>query len=180
QSELVRFPPRSALSSKLSPSPLPALKTGTTLSIPIFATTQSASRLGPLCAELDLPPSTPLYDKTAFSMLIPEMRFALATATASPQQHLPFQVAIVGIEAHICVTQTALDLLAEGHKVYVLADGVQGRIRAGKRDEAKHKRSGADAVQDVRRRGRRVEYIKIKKVRIHGDSIAFARLSVLK
>lgn len=52
-------------------------------------------------------------------MLIPEMRFALATATTSS-----FQVAIVGIETHICVTQTALDLLAEGHKVYVLADGV--------------------------------------------------------
>ena len=31
---------------------------------------------------------------------------------------------IVGIESHICVTQTALDLLADGHKVYVLADGV--------------------------------------------------------
>ena len=35
-----------------------------------------------------------------------------------------FQIAIVGIETHICVTQTALDLLAEGHGVYVLADGV--------------------------------------------------------
>ncbi|MCJ1267914.1 hypothetical protein MMC22_007800 [Lobaria immixta] len=96
-----------------------AIRACTTLSIPIFATTQSASRLGPLCAELDLPASTPLFDKTAFSMLIPEMRFALATATTSS-----FQVAIVGIETHICVTQTALDLLAEGHKVYVLADGV--------------------------------------------------------
>ena len=57
---------------------------------------------------------------------------------------------------------------------------VQSRIRTGKRDEAKHKRSGADAVQDVRRRGLRVEDIKIKKVQIHGYSIAFARLSVLK
>lgn len=31
---------------------------------------------------------------------------------------------IVGIESHICVTQTTLDLLREGHKVYVIADGV--------------------------------------------------------
>lgn len=34
------------------------------------------------------------------------------------------EIVVVGIEAHICVTQTALDLLAQGHKVYVLADGV--------------------------------------------------------
>jgi nicotinamidase-related amidase len=31
---------------------------------------------------------------------------------------------IVGIESHICVAQTTIDLLANGHKVYVLADGV--------------------------------------------------------
>lgn len=31
---------------------------------------------------------------------------------------------VVGIESHICVTQTTLDLLREGHKVYVVADGV--------------------------------------------------------
>lgn len=36
----------------------------------------------------------------------------------------PSEIVIVGIETHICVTQTTLDLLAAGHKVYVLADGV--------------------------------------------------------
>ena len=36
----------------------------------------------------------------------------------------PLECVIIGIETHICVTQTTLDLLREGHKVYVLADGV--------------------------------------------------------
>ena len=31
---------------------------------------------------------------------------------------------LLGIESHICITQTALDLLARGYPVYVLADGV--------------------------------------------------------
>lgn len=52
----------------------------------------------------------------------PEVRTYLATVAPAPDAHL--SVAIVGIEAHICVTQTALDLLRDGHKVYVIADGV--------------------------------------------------------
>lgn len=52
-------------------------------------------------------------------MMVPELRSKLEASSSSS-----YQVAIVGIETHICVTQTALDLLADGHKVYVLADGV--------------------------------------------------------
>ena len=33
-------------------------------------------------------------------------------------------VALIGIVSHICVLQTCLDLLAAGHGVYVIADGV--------------------------------------------------------
>jgi hypothetical protein len=41
-----------------------------------------------------------------------------------PQGSPKMQVALVGIETHICVSQTARDLVRAGHTVYVLADGV--------------------------------------------------------
>lgn len=80
--------------------------------------------MGDTCAELGLDTNdgdpkirvTAHADKTAFSMWVPEIQSALSSG--------PHEVAIVGIESHICVTQTTLDLLANGHKVYVLADGV--------------------------------------------------------
>ena len=52
-------------------------------------------------------------------MMVPHLREALNQTSREP-----YQVAIVGIESHICVTQTALDLLTEGHRVYIVADGV--------------------------------------------------------
>lgn len=52
-------------------------------------------------------------------MITPEIDALLPKA---PQTVL--DAIIVGIESHICVTQTTLDLLARGHRVYVLADGV--------------------------------------------------------
>jgi nicotinamidase-related amidase len=55
---------------------------------------------------------------TAFVVSTPEVRTALTSLNSR------LSCVIVGIESHICVTQTALDLLGEGHDVYVIADGV--------------------------------------------------------
>ncbi|PNS15252.1 Isochorismatase domain-containing protein 2 [Sphaceloma murrayae] len=94
------------------------------LSIPVFATTQLKGKLGETCPELGLDTpegvQTKVHaDKSAFSMFVPEVRKAFEAL--GPEKR---EVIIVGIESHICVTQTTLDLLHEGHKVYVLADGV--------------------------------------------------------
>lgn len=63
-------------------------------------------------------------DKTAFSMWVPSIADHFPSSGVGRAKEDAYEVAIVGIEAHVCVTQTALDLLAHGHKVYILADGV--------------------------------------------------------
>lgn len=89
-------------------------------------TTQNRSRLGDTVPELKpYLTSTPLLkadeDKTRFSMWLPSLASQFSPTSPS---HQKAQIAIVGIESHICVTQTALDALAAGHEVYVIADGV--------------------------------------------------------
>jgi nicotinamidase-related amidase len=91
---------------------------GKILNIPIYATTQNRARLGETCSELDVAEAKAHVDKTLFSMWIPEIQKHF------PKDQPPREVVIVGIESHICVTQTTLDLLRAGHKVYVLSDGV--------------------------------------------------------
>lgn len=72
--------------------------------------------------------------------MVPDLVAALTKqSSASPadagKPHQPVSAIIVGIETHICVTQTALDLLSMGHKVYVLADGVSS-CNSGERNIA--------------------------------------------
>ncbi len=107
------------------------LKATTHLSIPIYVTTQNRARLGPTIAEFApyLTTSNPNLradqDKTLFSMIVPEIKALLTPPTTENQkQPPPLDVILLGIETHICVAQTTLDLLALGHRVYILADAV--------------------------------------------------------
>lgn len=79
------------------------------------------AKLGPTVPALaSLLPAKP-QDKTKFSMFIPHIAAALPSAS---------RVALVGIESHICITQTALDLRDAGHVPYVIADAVSSCNRA--------------------------------------------------
>lgn len=85
------------------------------LSIPVYYTTQLRDKLGDTVPSLLIANPTLNIDKSLFSMCTPELLETLPRESS---------VAIVGIEAHICVTQTTLDLLRHGHQVYIIADGV--------------------------------------------------------
>lgn len=99
------------------------LRAASTLQMPVFVTTQSRAKLGNTVPELQshLKGShiRADIDKTLFSMVTPEVDALLPKSDAEK-----LDVIIVGLETHICVTQTTLDLLSRGHRVYILVDGV--------------------------------------------------------
>ncbi|KAI1492094.1 Isochorismatase hydrolase [Biscogniauxia mediterranea] len=108
------------------------LRAAQVLKIPVYVTTQNGAKLGAVVPEIQelVGDAVVTADKTRFSMMIPEIEPhfphvppSTTTTTAAGEQS-PREVVIVGIESHICVTQTALDLRARGHRVYVLADAV--------------------------------------------------------
>jgi nicotinamidase-related amidase len=92
------------------------------LGIPVLATEQYPQGLGPTVATL-APRLPSCFSKKAFSSAaVPEVLEALARDART-------QVALVGIEAHVCVQQTALDLLTRGVQPYIATDAVSSRYR---------------------------------------------------
>ncbi len=93
-----------------------------TLEIPIVATTQNAEKLGGLIPEVAKTlGDAPVVDKLCFSCIASEP-FAQNLQAAGRTQ-----VVLVGVEAHICVMQTAMDLLKAGYTVHVPYDAVASR-----------------------------------------------------
>lgn len=91
------------------------------LQVPVAATEQYPQGLGGTVPELaDLLDNVP--GKTRFSCAE-----VLNWGTASQAAEDRFQIVVAGMEAHVCVLQTVLDLLAMGFRVYVPADAVASR-----------------------------------------------------
>lgn len=89
--------------------------------VPAVATEQYPEKLG---ATLDR-----LTDHLKFPA-VAKLRFSMAGChgiVAELQQLGVTQVVLVGIETHVCVLQSALDLLGVGFDVYVAADAVSSR-----------------------------------------------------
>mmetsp|Transcript_7829 Transcript_7829/g.11819 ORF Transcript_7829/g.11819 Transcript_7829/m.11819 type:complete len:215 (-) Transcript_7829:56-700(-) len=65
----------------------------------------------------------PVFHKQQFSMFTPEVKSHLMKLNEGKKD----TVVICGIEAHVCVLQTCLDLLEEGFNVHVVADGISSQ-----------------------------------------------------
>lgn len=95
--------------------------------VPVMATEHYPAGLGhtiPLL--LELLPNGAVHEKIHFSaMREPEIVAAVAA------QQRP-QVVVLGTEAHVCVLQTVLDLLAAGYQVYLVSEAVGSRTPENK------------------------------------------------
>jgi nicotinamidase-related amidase len=96
-----------------------AIRGAGVLDLPVVVTEQYPKGLGETVAELQevLPAGTERLPKTVFS------------AARAPGFHLKGrdQVVLVGIEGHVCIQATALDLLRQGLVVHLAGDAVGSR-----------------------------------------------------
>jgi len=97
------------------------------LNIPVLASTQYKKGLGPYVERIErMVEDIPQFDKVTFS----------AAADPDTAAHLDTlkpavtTVIVVGVETHICVYQTAMDLMAKGFGVWIVADAVSARNRS--------------------------------------------------
>ena len=95
------------------------------LEIPVFVSEQYPKGLGPLEPEITelLPENTRKFEKTCFSCAGAENFIDQLTQTGRKQ------VILAGIEAHVCILQTAFDLKNTGYDIFVAVDCVCSRNR---------------------------------------------------
>jgi nicotinamidase-related amidase len=90
--------------------------------LPILVTEQIPEKLGPTIPEID--------ELLAGVGKIPKQTFSCCQNTAfieALNKEDRKQILLCGIESHICVYQTAMDLLGRGYEVHVVADAVSSR-----------------------------------------------------
>jgi nicotinamidase-related amidase len=111
------------------------LEVAKTFDIPIIISEQYPRGLGRTIDEIEtIIAGIPKFEKLFFSCFRDE------TIRDSLQEHAKKTAIITGIEAHVCVYQTALDLLMAGYRVVVISDAVCSR--------RKHDRETALAALD--------------------------------
>ncbi len=101
------------------------LKASKILGIPLIVTEQYPQGLGKTVSGLDLKDNE-VIEKTCFSCF-GSKEFSDKLSSYNPQS-----VVLFGIEAHVCILNTALEALNENLEVHVVADAISSRTAENK------------------------------------------------
>jgi len=98
------------------------------LNLPVIVTEQYPKGLGRTAEEIlfSLPPEFEFIEKTAFSSCGASAFMEKLRTTGATQ------IALCGLETHVCINQTAHDLLSENYEVHLLTDCVSSRFTQDK------------------------------------------------
>lgn len=107
------------------------------LDIPVLVSEQYPKGLGSTDNKIveNLPENSKILEKTSFSLLKTD---SIAEAVKSFGKK---QILLCGIETHICVLQTAIDMINNGHEVYLLKNACKSR-------QESECQAGTDAMRD--------------------------------
>jgi nicotinamidase-related amidase len=121
------------------------LTAANSLSIPVMVTEQYPKGLGPTETELkhNLQEDALLFEKTVFSCF-KASDFAEQLANTERKQ-----VILTGMETHICVLQTAMDLLANGYQVHIIEDAVCSRAKTNQYNALQRLREAGVIISNV-------------------------------
>ncbi len=113
------------------------IKGAQVLDIPILWNEQLPDKLGPTIPQITeaLPGQKPMVKESFSCCGNPAFNDRLKETGRR-------QILLVGMETHVCVWQTAIDLIGEGYEVYLVADAVSSRF-------AENKEIGIQAIRDL-------------------------------
>ncbi|XP_014471787.1 PREDICTED: isochorismatase domain-containing protein 2, mitochondrial-like [Dinoponera quadriceps] len=94
------------------------------LNVPMIVSEHYPKALGKIVPEIDISGAKGLFAKTQFSMCTPEMIKELSTICNGNK---PESIILIGLETHICVENTAIDLRINDYEVHVVADCCMSR-----------------------------------------------------
>ena len=95
------------------------------LGVPVVVTEQYPKGLGNTCKEIELNAHSSVYEKITFS--------CIQTDYIKDKLLFKKQIILCGVEAHICVLKTALDLMENNFEVHIVADAVSSRTNENKK-----------------------------------------------
>lgn len=126
QERLARAMPEAVLAQVLKNTAI-LIDAAKRLGLPIVVSEQYPKGLGPtvqpIAAALDGAPAVHRFDKLEFSAAACPAFAALAPTLGRDQW------IVVGMEAHVCVYQTARGLVDRGYQAHVVADAVSSRTK---------------------------------------------------
>uniref|UniRef100_A0A0N5AT09 Isochorismatase domain-containing protein 1 n=1 Tax=Syphacia muris TaxID=451379 RepID=A0A0N5AT09_9BILA len=91
------------------------------LNMKIVATEQYPKGLGKTVSQLEIDEyNVPVFEKLQFTMCLPQLMKEIEGVKS---------VILCGVECHVCILQTVLDMLDKGISVYVVADATSSRSK---------------------------------------------------